>query len=147
MVVRPQSFELDAAIVMPTKSISLETGKYTDKHNHSMSRKYVSVSPARGNVLRSKSMNGLSRLNANKINEKGRTSNHSTSRSVRQREINSSEIGSPNIDTEYNGYVRFHYFMRQHTQLICVCCLETHIRCTQNWPKHCLFNLSTKSIY
>lgn len=78
---------------MPTKSIPVETGKYS----HSMSRKFVSMSPARVSVPRSKSMNGLSRLDANKINEKGRTSNHSTGRAVRQREISSSENGSPNF--------------------------------------------------
>lgn len=91
MVVRPQ-IELDATTVMPTKSIQLETGK----HSHSMSRKFVSMSPSRG-MSRSKSMNGLSRLDANKINEKGRTSNHSTGRAARPRDISSSENGSPNF--------------------------------------------------
>lgn len=101
MVVRPPTIELDAVTDMPTKSNSITTGQHTVKQRHSMSRKYVSMSPARGGggVPRSKSMNGLNRIDANKINENGRTSNHSTRRTVtnRQREINSSsENGSPN---------------------------------------------------
>lgn len=70
-----------------------------------MSRKFVSMSPARG-VPRSRSMNGLSRIEASKINEKGRTSNHSTGRAARQREISSSEHGSPNF---HNGLVQFYF--------------------------------------
>lgn len=95
MVVRPTpTIELDAVTDMPTKSNSITT----DKQRHSMSRKYVSMSPARGGgVPRSKSMNGLNRIDANKINENGRTTNHSTRRTQqRQREISSSENGSPN---------------------------------------------------
>lgn len=103
MVVRPAHIELDAVSSMPTKSHSLATGRHTDKNSHSMSRKYVSMSPARVGVPRSKSMNGLNRLDANKINEHGRTTNHSTSRRTthrHQRDISSSENGSPNT---YNG--------------------------------------------
>lgn len=102
MVVRPtEAIDPDASAVMPTKSSPKENGKHSNKNGHSMSRKYVSMSPARGGgVPRSKSMNGLSRIDANKINEKGRTSNHSTGRNVRHRETSSSENGSPNI---HNG--------------------------------------------
>lgn len=100
MVVRPPSIELNAAIVMPTKSNQIEISKCSDSRQiHSMSRKFVSMSPGRGGVPRSKSMNGLNRFDANKINEKGRTSNHSTGRNVvRQRDISSSENGSPNFN-------------------------------------------------
>lgn len=118
MVVRPSNnIELDAITDnnnnnnMPTKSQAI--GQTTDKqprqprqqHRHttppSMSRKFVSMSPARVGVPRSKSMNGLNRLDANKINENGRTQNHSTSRrqanrQQQQRDISSSENGSPN---------------------------------------------------
>lgn len=104
MVVRPtETIDPDATAVMPTKSSPKENGKQpSNKNGHSMSRKYVSMSPARGGggVPRSKSMNGLSRIDANKINEKGRTSNHSTGRNVRHRETSSSENGSPNT---HNG--------------------------------------------
>lgn len=93
MVVR----SINAHTDMPTKLIQIENGNYTDKN--SMPRKFVSMSPARGAVPRSKSMNGLNRLDLNKINEKGRTPNHSTGR-VRQRDISSSENGSPNF---HNG--------------------------------------------
>lgn len=99
MVVRPAGIELDAVNDMPTKSTSIGTGQHTDKQRHSMSRKYVSMSPARGGVPRSKSMNGLNRADANKINEKGRTTNHSTGRSLRQRDISSSENGTTNLNS------------------------------------------------
>lgn len=106
MVVRPPTIELDAETDMPTKLNSITTGQHTDKQRHSMSRKYVSMSPAGGGgVPRSKSMNGLNRIDANKINENGRTSNHSTRRTTthrQQRDISSSENGSPN--GLYNGW-------------------------------------------
>lgn len=109
MVVRPSNIEHDAIINMPTKSVA--SGPATDKQRHttppSMSRKFVTMSPARVGVgvPRSKSMNGLNRLDANKINENGHTQNHSTRRPKQhrpqqQRDISSSENGSPN---PYNG--------------------------------------------
>lgn len=84
----------DAHTVMPIKSNSIKSGKHTDKI--SMSRKYVSMSPARGAVSRSKSMNGLNRVDSK---EKGRTQNHSMER-VR---ISSSENGSPNIHNDFSN--------------------------------------------
>lgn len=109
MVVRPSNnIELDAKTDnMPTKSQATDKQPRQPRQQHrhttppSMSRKFLSMSPARVGVPRSKSMNGLNRLDANKINENGRTQNHSTSRrqanrQTQQRDISSSENGSPN---------------------------------------------------
>lgn len=105
MVVRPSNVELNAINDMPTKSVA--HGPTTDKHRHTTPpRKFVAMSPARVGVgmPRSKSMNGINRPDANKINENGRTQNHSTRRQAhraqQQRDISSSENGSPN---PYNG--------------------------------------------
>lgn len=106
MVVRPSNnIELDAITDtdMPTKSQATDKQPRQPRQRHttppSMSRKYISMSPARVGVPRSKSMNGLNRLDANKINENGRTQNHSrrpANRQHQQRDISSSENGSPN---------------------------------------------------
>lgn len=90
---------------MPIKSMTVNNGisknhsKQQSNTTNSMPRKYVSMSPAR--VPRSKSMNGLSRIDANKINENG-TTNYSTGyshRSLKRSDVNSG--GS--IDNYSNG--------------------------------------------
>lgn len=104
MVVRPSNIELNAIIDMPTKAVAATDKQQRHTTPPSMSRKFVTMSPARVGVgvPRSKSMNGLNRLDANKINENGRTQNHSTRRQAQrpqhQRDISSSENGSPNPD-------------------------------------------------
>lgn len=94
MVVRPKIKGIPATTV--NKIASMPTKNQNKQNTISMSRKYVSVSPARG-VPRSKSMNGLSRIDANKINENGTTAPapHSTaSRIIRTRESSSSDNGN-----------------------------------------------------
>lgn len=95
MVVRPKIKQIPPKIV--NKIASMPSKNQNKQNTNSVSRKYVSVSPARG-VPRSKSMNGLSRIDANKINENGTTAPapHSTgSRVTRTRESSSSDNGYP----------------------------------------------------
>lgn len=103
MVVRPKIKRIPPIIA--NKIASMPSKNQNNKQNTiSMSRKYVSVSPARG-VPRSKSMNGLSRIDANKINENGTTAPapHSTgSRIARTRESSSSE--NPDNGNSSNNY-------------------------------------------
>lgn len=90
---------------MPIKSMTVhnETSKNLSKQNTtiSMPRKYVSMSPAR--VPRSKSMNGLSRIDANKINENG-TTNHVAGHSYRSLKRNGDTGSLDNSHINNNHY-------------------------------------------
>lgn len=68
------------------------------KNGNSMSRKRISMSPSRP-MPRSKSMNGLNRLEANKPNGNGRSGRGKRDSSPLQRS------NSRNSDTNNNGYV------------------------------------------
>lgn len=92
--VTPVSTPATAITTMPIKSNVNEANRTQAKSTHSMSRKYVSMSPSRP-VPRSKSMNGISRIGANKSSENGMSTatngKHHSTRMMRQREIHSTE--------------------------------------------------------
>lgn len=74
MVVRPSSLPRDSSnstsSTNSNNSAMVFSNSPKSKQTNSMSRKHISVSPLRS-VPRSKSMNGLSRIDANKINGNG----------------------------------------------------------------------------